>query len=183
MNKGLIMKYFVLKPSGKDIYGKASRAACEAYAKEIKDHNPELYHDLMQWVNTCRIEVFNSLGSPRPGDTFEGIIGGVEEVSLKNLGVPDGDELFKQRLASEASEVDGPDKIKIPFPKVGMPVVYRDLEGEDYPALVYSVDNNIRSLPVPNVQLLSFSGGEPTVPVLFWTSYGKGPGQWHYIED
>jgi len=47
---GLIMKYFVLKPEGKDQYAKASRAAMMAYASMIHKANPELAHDLWAWV-------------------------------------------------------------------------------------------------------------------------------------
>ncbi|PCI27311.1 hypothetical protein COB52_04985 [Candidatus Kaiserbacteria bacterium] len=46
---GLIMKYFVLKPRGQDIYAKASRAAVRAYAKVIEEENPEFSHGLLQW--------------------------------------------------------------------------------------------------------------------------------------
>ena len=48
---GLQMKYFVLKPRGDfhDPYAKASRAALQAYAREIRDENPGLYADLEKW--------------------------------------------------------------------------------------------------------------------------------------
>ena len=51
---GLKMKYFVLKPQSKtvgDLYAKASRIAMEAYAKEIRDINPELSLELSNWAN------------------------------------------------------------------------------------------------------------------------------------
>lgn len=46
---GLIMKYFVLKPKGNDPYAEASRCAMYAYALSIKDENPELMDDLIEW--------------------------------------------------------------------------------------------------------------------------------------
>jgi len=48
---GLQMKYFVLKPKGAfdDPYAKASRTALQAYAREIRDENPQLYNDLEKW--------------------------------------------------------------------------------------------------------------------------------------
>ena len=47
---GLLMKYFVLKPEGKDQYAKASRAAMMAYASMINKANKELANDLWAWV-------------------------------------------------------------------------------------------------------------------------------------
>ena len=50
----LEMEYFVLKPRSKvvdDPYAKASRLAMEAYAKEIRDINPELSFELSNWAN------------------------------------------------------------------------------------------------------------------------------------
>lgn len=48
---GLVMKYFVLKPAGDDIYAKASRSAMRAYALKIKDANPELCRELREWAD------------------------------------------------------------------------------------------------------------------------------------
>jgi hypothetical protein len=47
---GLLMKYFVLKPSGDDAYAKASRMAMERYALIIRKENPQLADDLVAWV-------------------------------------------------------------------------------------------------------------------------------------
>lgn len=52
--EGLQLKYFVLNPRSKtknDIYAKASRTAMRAYSDVIAFDNPELSHDLRQWVN------------------------------------------------------------------------------------------------------------------------------------
>ena len=43
---GLAMKYFVLKPSGDDVYAQASRNAMRVYAKHIQVENVELSHDI-----------------------------------------------------------------------------------------------------------------------------------------
>lgn len=53
---GLVMKYFVLKPEGKDDndYAFASRMAMRAYATNIKHTNPQLAKDLHSWID--RIE-------------------------------------------------------------------------------------------------------------------------------
>lgn len=45
------MKYFVLKPKGKDQYAVASRKALLAYADIISSENPTLATDLRDWVN------------------------------------------------------------------------------------------------------------------------------------
>lgn len=48
---GLKMKYFVLNPTKRDRYGKASRQAMMAYAEAIKNYNPTLAKDLVEWVH------------------------------------------------------------------------------------------------------------------------------------
>lgn len=50
MGKGLMMKYFVLKPKGDDDYAIASRAAMMAYAAVIRELNPTLAEELRDWV-------------------------------------------------------------------------------------------------------------------------------------
>lgn len=47
---GLLMKYFVLKPSGRDWYAMASRTAMRAYAQFISEHNVSLANDLIEWA-------------------------------------------------------------------------------------------------------------------------------------
>jgi len=56
-NIGLSMKYFVLNPHKKSIYGIASRKALEIYAETIRDSNFNLYRDLMEWVKKIRLEI------------------------------------------------------------------------------------------------------------------------------
>ncbi len=56
---GLQMKYFVLNPTKDDDYGQASRIALRAYARAIKEENPELSNGLKSWVDT--IELSNGL--------------------------------------------------------------------------------------------------------------------------
>lgn len=53
---GLLMKYFVLNPSKKDAYGKASRKAMKAYAVSIFDENEELAKDLVRWIESLETE-------------------------------------------------------------------------------------------------------------------------------
>jgi len=48
---GLQMKYFVLKPSGNDVYAKASRAAMRQYAAIIREENRELSVELQTWAD------------------------------------------------------------------------------------------------------------------------------------
>ena len=50
MSSGLLMKYFVLKPSGSDVYAKASRKAMRAYASFVLEENPELANELRDWA-------------------------------------------------------------------------------------------------------------------------------------
>lgn len=47
---GLIMKYFVLKPRGKDLHAEASRKAMRAYARHITMDNPEFAKELEDWA-------------------------------------------------------------------------------------------------------------------------------------
>ena len=49
--EGLHNKYFVLKPSGTDIYAQASRKAMRAYAAHIQQENPQLCKELRQWAD------------------------------------------------------------------------------------------------------------------------------------
>lgn len=51
-NKGVYMKFFVLKPSGQSIYARASREAMRTYAHIVKDENPELCNDLDCWIKS-----------------------------------------------------------------------------------------------------------------------------------
>lgn len=55
---GLIMKYFILKPSAKDWHGEASRAALEAYENVLRQHGQtEFAEDLRLWRASCRAGV------------------------------------------------------------------------------------------------------------------------------
>jgi len=52
MNKeGLIMKYFVLKPAGNNIYAQASRKAIRAYARHIIGENEQFADELNAWAD------------------------------------------------------------------------------------------------------------------------------------
>ena len=57
----LIMKYFVLKPSGDGPHATASREAMFRYAECIEDHDPELARQLCDWADE---EVHSSKESP-----------------------------------------------------------------------------------------------------------------------
>ena len=57
---GVLMKYFVLKPSGNDVYAYASRSAMERYALIIRKENPQLADDLIAWVCTEEEKAKNS---------------------------------------------------------------------------------------------------------------------------
>lgn len=48
---GLLMKYFVLKPSGSDMYARASRRAMRSYAQFIRAENPQLSDELRAWAD------------------------------------------------------------------------------------------------------------------------------------
>ncbi len=48
--RGLVMKYFVLKPRGDDEYAQASRAALAAYAGVIAPRNPKMAQEIRDWV-------------------------------------------------------------------------------------------------------------------------------------
>jgi len=54
--KGLIMKYFVLRPSNKDRHGWASIEAVRAYAKDMEKENPALAEDLRKWMSDIETE-------------------------------------------------------------------------------------------------------------------------------
>lgn len=50
MLSGLVMKYFVLSPTKRGIYGKASRLAIKEYARIVKSENYEFAWDLDKWI-------------------------------------------------------------------------------------------------------------------------------------
>ena len=47
----LMLKYFVLKPKGEDVYAKASRTAMHAYARVIRETNPEFSAEIADWAS------------------------------------------------------------------------------------------------------------------------------------
>ena len=49
--ENLFMKYFVLKPKGKDIYAEASRKAIRAYARHITQEEPSFAKELEEWAD------------------------------------------------------------------------------------------------------------------------------------
>ena len=49
--QGLLLKYFILKPKGINIYAKASRLAMLKYAEVINIENPIFANDLRKWVS------------------------------------------------------------------------------------------------------------------------------------
>lgn len=57
---GLVMKYFVLKPAGDDVYARASRMAMLKYADalERQRENPELTGQLREWVARENAEAY-----------------------------------------------------------------------------------------------------------------------------
>lgn len=48
---GLLMKYFVLKPKGKDVFARASRRAMRAYAGMIAEENETFANELRAWAD------------------------------------------------------------------------------------------------------------------------------------
>ena len=53
----LTMKYFVVKPEGRDIYAKASREAIRAYAAMIRNENERFAEELDEWVIRCQLSL------------------------------------------------------------------------------------------------------------------------------
>jgi len=54
---GIEMKYFVLKPKGKDAFAAASRKAMRAYARHIEMIDPDLSESLYVWSRSESIAV------------------------------------------------------------------------------------------------------------------------------
>lgn len=48
--KGLQLKYFVLKPAGNTMHGAACRAAMRTYATVIENANAALANELREWT-------------------------------------------------------------------------------------------------------------------------------------
>lgn len=48
---GLMLKYFVLKPAGIDIYAQASRRAMRSYAALIQSDNEQFAKELRTWAD------------------------------------------------------------------------------------------------------------------------------------
>lgn len=55
---GLVMKYFVLKPAGDDIYAKASRMAMRKYAEVVAEENADLTNQLRDWTDQEHAEAY-----------------------------------------------------------------------------------------------------------------------------
>lgn len=56
--QGLIMKYFVLKPSARGWHGEACRAALEAYENVARQNGEtEFAEDLRLWRARCKAEL------------------------------------------------------------------------------------------------------------------------------
>jgi len=51
MKQGLVMKFFVLKPRGTDLYAKASRCAMLRYADEVMDDDRQFALQIIKWVS------------------------------------------------------------------------------------------------------------------------------------
>jgi hypothetical protein len=66
---GLVMKYFVLKPAGDDVYAKASRMAMRKYAEAVAQANPELTHQIRDWVDQEHAEAYARSLERIPQDT------------------------------------------------------------------------------------------------------------------
>ena len=58
---GLMMKYFVLRPSCKDWHGLASIKAIRTYAKEVEKENPQFAEDLRKWMSDLETENSNQV--------------------------------------------------------------------------------------------------------------------------
>lgn len=57
---GLLMRYFVLKPSGQSPYARASRMAMRKYADAIKGENPDLARELGEWADRTHAEAWGT---------------------------------------------------------------------------------------------------------------------------
>lgn len=51
METGLMLKYFVLKPEGVDVYAEASRLAMMTYADHIEEYNPKFADEIREHVD------------------------------------------------------------------------------------------------------------------------------------
>ena len=58
----LEMKYFVLKPRGKDVYAIASRNAMMAYASTLEEEDPTFGKELRAWARDESTKVLKELG-------------------------------------------------------------------------------------------------------------------------
>ena len=57
--KGLVMKYFILKPAGSSIFAFASRRAMQTYARTIQEYHPTLAGDLFKWADEEQMKPIN----------------------------------------------------------------------------------------------------------------------------
>jgi len=60
-SEGLILKYFIVKPKGNNIYAKASREAMLRYAEVINIINPVFANDIIEWVHSEQIAVVGEI--------------------------------------------------------------------------------------------------------------------------
>ena len=71
---GLKLKYFVLKPEGEDLFAEASRQAMLAYARVIKSEDPDLYEELILWIDHERLKLGKDTSSyTDSGESIQGL--------------------------------------------------------------------------------------------------------------
>lgn len=56
MSNELHMKYFVLKPRGKDAFARASRAAMFRYSLFIREEDPEFSRQVWDWATNEHVD-------------------------------------------------------------------------------------------------------------------------------
>lgn len=98
---GLVMKYFVLKPHGDDVYAEASRTAMKSYAYAIKRENPTLASNLFSWVDR---ETFMQKAEDRQirynNESFEEACRVVEQ-ALLDAGEPQAVAVIRSLVKTE----------------------------------------------------------------------------------
>lgn len=67
---GLMMKYFVLKPAGTDIYAQASRRAMRSYAALIESDNQQFADELRKWADDEFAKAIDAGMHAEPTDRF-----------------------------------------------------------------------------------------------------------------
>ena len=133
MTNGLFMKYFVLSPLKDNPYGKASRDAILEYAIRIQGHDPQLSHELNEWLYNINQQLDRINSKPNASEATEGAETPSDiPTAIEKTKVPESDESNGQDLIyeSDGEYENAPEKCKVCG---SINIMFLEHEGGIYP--------------------------------------------------